>query len=159
MVPQDVLQRRRAIVLAQRLVVQQQGGHSPAGQLQNAAVSRLLHLALVHHPGEYPLPPVLGPKPGPLPRLRPAARLPGAAHPKAVAGRPGGILHPPGRGLGQQPLPPGCVRHIASHPALTSSPTWMRLGFLIWGFMAMSLTRDRSYFFAMAHKLSPFTTR
>ena len=56
MVPQDILPGGRLILHPQRLIVQQPGGHAPAGDGKEPAVLIPAPLALVHHTGEYRLP-------------------------------------------------------------------------------------------------------
>ena len=60
MVPEDIRLGSVEVILSQRLIVQQPGGHSPPGDLQSQPPGGQAHLALVHYPGKNPLPLLLG---------------------------------------------------------------------------------------------------
>ena len=159
MVPQDVRRSGQLIVLAEGLIVQQPGGHSPAAHLKKCSLRAQNSLALIHHSGELYLPALQRLEQGPLLRPDLIVSIPNAPQAEAVAGDAGGVLKAPGHRGGQDGRHPLCRYHITGQMIRTFSPTRIRFGFRICGFLAASSSRDRPYCRAMDQKVSPCLTR
>lgn len=138
MVSQDVFQGGGPVVLSQGLVGPAAGRPSP-GLIPPAAGPPSPGSPRTRPPPRKTpsRPPPLR-RIGPTPPVRPLARLPGTAHPKAVAGHPGSIVQLPGQRNGEL-KGPACRRgHIGCHRTVTFSPGRIRFGSRIWGFRASS---------------------
>ena len=159
MVPQDVCWSCQLIVLAEGLVVQQPGGHPPSVHLKKSPFRSQNGLTLVHHPSELHLPALQCLEHGPLLRPDLIVSFPNAPQAEAVTGDTGGILKAPGHRGGQDGRHPLGRCHITSQVIRTFSPTRIRFGFRICGFLAASSSRDRPYCRAMDQKVSPCLTR
>ena len=122
MIPENVGQSGHLVVLSQGFVVQQPGGHSPAGYIDPGPLWGESGLALIHHPGKDYLVLIQGLKGAPLPGVHGVGALPETADLKAVTGDSGGVLKRPGQGSGQCRGIPLGGNHISGHDTLTSSP-------------------------------------